>query len=132
MDKPDSLPPIGTSDLKTQYPAKNLRFYIGVASICFCCFIATVDTVILATALPSVTQALSATSIQAYWCGTGFLFAQTIVQPIYGTVQEIYGHKTCLIFALVVFLLASVLCATAQSIEWLVGARVVSLGWIWL
>ena len=108
-----------------QYPARDFRFYLAYVSVCACTFIATVDTVIVATALPAITRALHATSNEAYWCGTGFLFAQTVSQPLYGAFQEVIGHKRTMLFALGLFLFMSIFCATAKSVTWLVTSRVV-------
>ena len=116
----------GSKDTVNKYAPRNLRFYIAFISICTCTFISTVDTVIVATALPAITRALDATSNEAYWCGTGFLFAQTVSQPIYGAFQEIVGHKKTMLIALGLFWTMSILCATAQNITWLVASRVVS------
>ncbi|KAF2119538.1 major facilitator superfamily domain-containing protein [Lophiotrema nucula] len=108
-----------------QYPTRNFRFHLAFVSVCACTFIATVDTVIVATALPAITRALHATSNEAYWCGTGFLFAQTVSQPLYGAFQEVVGHKRTMMFALGLFLFMSIFCATAKNITWLVTSRVI-------
>lgn len=109
-----------------RYPVRDLRFHLAFVSVCACTFIATVDTVIVATALPAITGALHATSNEAYWCGTGFLFAQTVSQPLYGAFQEVVGHKRTMLFALGLFLFMSIFCATAKTVTWLVTSRVVS------
>jgi MFS family permease len=100
-------------------------FYITISCLCICVFIATVNTVIVASALPAIASALNATTTQAYWCGTVLVFAQCITQPIYGAFAEALGRKVCLVAALGIFALASLLGATARSIEWLIAARVV-------
>jgi MFS family permease len=89
-------------------------------------FIATIDTVIVAASLPAIAASLHATSNEAYWCGSGFLFAQTVAQPIYGGFTDIVSHKSSLMLGLGLFTLASVFCATAQNMAWLVTARTVS------
>jgi MFS family permease len=76
-------------------------------------------------ALPAIAQDFKATSNAAYWCGTGFLFAQAASQPVYGSISNAFGRKVCLLFALTLFIVASVFCATAQSITWLIVARLV-------
>ncbi|KAF2465362.1 MFS general substrate transporter [Lindgomyces ingoldianus] len=101
------------------YPPRNHSFHIAFPSICTCTFVATIDTVIVATALPAITTSLHAISHEAYWCGTGFLFAQTVSQPLYGAVQEVVGHKRTMLGALGVFWGMSVLCATARDVGWL-------------
>ncbi|KAL3427633.1 MFS multidrug transporter [Phlyctema vagabunda] len=111
---------------KTQHKVekKSRAFKLAFISLCACSFISTLDTVIIAAALPAIAKALDATSNQAYWNGTGFLFAQAAFQPVYGALSEIFGRKYCLLVALTIFTIASVLCAAAQDIFWLIGARV--------
>jgi MFS family permease len=84
------------------------------------------DTVIVATALPAIAHGLNAHSNEAYWLGSGFLFSQAVSQPLYGTLSGVFGRKACFLFAMVLFTIASLFCATAQSIKWLIIARVVS------
>ncbi|KAH8811664.1 drug resistance transporter [Xylogone sp. PMI_703] len=116
----------GQSREEQEAPTKKSRaFKLAFVSLCACNFISILDTVIIAAALPAIADALDATSNQAYWCGTGFLFAETIVQPVYGALSEVFGRKVCLLVALSIFTLGSLLCAVAQDISWLIGARVV-------
>ncbi|PQE21784.1 MFS multidrug transporter protein [Rutstroemia sp. NJR-2017a BBW] len=104
---------------------KETSFYPVLICLCICIFIATLDTVIVAASLPAIAKSLNATSSEAYWCRSGFLFAQTVAQPIYGGFAETLGHKRCLLLALGIFTVASLLCATAQNITWLIATRVV-------
>jgi MFS family permease len=106
---------------------KKTAFHPTFICLCICVFVSTLDTVIVAASLPAIASSLHATSNAAYWCGSGFLFAQTVAQPIYGGFAETFGHKSCLMAALGVFTTASLFCATAQNMKWLVAARVVSL-----
>jgi MFS family permease len=105
---------------------KSLSFMLAYGSVMASAFISTMDTVIVATALPAIAQGLNARSNEAYWLGSGFLFAQAVSQPLYGTLSGVFGRKACFLFAMIVFTIASLFCATAQSIEWLIVARVVS------
>lgn len=101
-------------------------FYLAIAAVCISFLMSSIDTVIVASALPRIAEALHASSIETYWCGTGFLYAQAVAQPIYGTFIGIVGAKYCIMAAMSVFLVASIFCAAAQSITWLITARVVS------
>jgi MFS family permease len=89
-------------------------------------FIATMDIVIVATALPAIAHGLNAQSNSAYWIGSAFLFAQAVSQPLYGTMSDLFGRKACYLFAMGVFTLASLFCALARGPGWLIAARVVS------
>lgn len=117
----------GTSDAThaSRYPKRDLRFHLAIASVSLVCLASTIDLVILASALPVVSRSMGATSTEAYWCGTGFLIAQALSQPIYCAFQNISGHKECMLAALGIFGVASILCATAENMVWLIAARVV-------
>ncbi|KFY79994.1 hypothetical protein V499_01100 [Pseudogymnoascus sp. VKM F-103] len=103
---------------------KTTRFYISIAAIVVALFLVTLDLVILPASLPAIAQDLKATSSQAYWCGTGYIIAQAASQPIFGTISVISGRKLMLQISLLIFMVASIMCARAQSIEWLIGTRV--------
>jgi MFS family permease len=89
-------------------------------------FISIMDTVIVATALPAIASDLNAPSNAAYWMGSGCLFAQAVSQPLYGTMSSVFGRKACFVFAMATFTLASLFCAVARGVGWLIVARVVS------
>lgn len=106
-------------------PAKAQSFYLAVASICLCVFIATVNTINFASALPAIAAALSASTSQAYWCSTALLFAQCVAQPVCGVFAEIFGRKPTLLASLSIFGIASVLAAPANNITWLITMRAI-------
>ncbi|KFX94247.1 hypothetical protein O988_06403 [Pseudogymnoascus sp. VKM F-3808] len=64
-------------------------------------------------------------SLEAFWVGTSYLLAQAVTIPIYGTISDIFGRKWVMITATSIFLFGSILCATAQNMDWLIAARVV-------
>ncbi|KAN0092489.1 MFS general substrate transporter [Hyaloscypha variabilis] len=107
-----------------QVPGKSLSFILAFTSLMATNFISIMDTVIVATALPAIAHGLNARSNEAYWAGSGFLFAQAVSQPLYGTLSTVFGRKDCLLFAMAIFTVASIFCATAQSMSWLITARV--------
>ncbi|KAK5996104.1 Efflux pump FUS6-like protein [Cladobotryum mycophilum] len=109
-----------------QEVSKRPKYYnIIIASLCSCVFIDTVNTINFAAALPAVATDLNATTTQAFWCGTVLLFAQCVAQPIYGALAESFGRKSCMLTALAIFTLGSLLAALAQTIEWLIAVRAV-------
>ena len=54
-----------------------------------------------------------------------FLAGFALAQIIYGPLSDRFGRKPVLLCGLVLFVLASIVCALAQSIEMLIGARFV-------
>lgn len=102
---------------------KNHR--VTFACLCVCIFVAIMDTVVVASALPAIASSLQATNQQANWCGSSYLVAQTTAPPILGSMAEIVGHKSCVLAALALFSLGSVLCTIAPNIAWMIGSRAV-------
>lgn len=64
--------------------------------------------------------------IEAYtWVSTSYLLTSTAATPLFGKFSDLYGRKQFTQFAIVIFLVGSVLCAVAQSMAMLVFARAV-------
>ncbi len=83
------------------------------------------DAVIVGSCLAAIAKDLKSTSSGSFWVGTAFLLGQTITIPIFGTTSEIFGRKWPILIALSIFAFGSILCATAKSTAWLIGARAV-------
>jgi MFS family permease len=108
-----ATPEVPVASVPPTKPPKSLTFKVSFACLSACNFLSALDAVIMASALPVISNALHATSSEAYWCGTGFLFAQAVSQPIYGAFSEVVGKKYALLFSLTLFTIASLFCAVA-------------------
>ncbi|MGH3581156.1 MAG: MDR family MFS transporter [Mycobacterium sp.] len=84
--------------------------------------LAALDQTIVATALPTVVADLGGAGHQA-WVVTSYLLASTIVTAVVGKLGDIFGRKTIFQVAVLLFLIGSVLCGLAQSMEMLVASR---------
>ncbi len=93
-------------------------------SICLPMFMAAVDATIVATALPAIAGTLGDVE-RISWVVVSYLMATTIAAPVYGRLGDALGRKRLLFLALAVFVAASVGCAVAPTLLWLVAARVV-------
>ncbi|KAJ8126598.1 hypothetical protein O1611_g7040 [Lasiodiplodia mahajangana] len=67
-------------------------------------------------------QALNSTS----WIATSYFLTLTTFQPLYGKLSDIFGRKTCLLFAYAVFGLGCLGCGLARDILELCIARAVA------
>ncbi|HEX6869855.1 MAG TPA: MDR family MFS transporter [Micromonosporaceae bacterium] len=87
-------------------------------------FLAALDQTVVATAMRTISDDLNGFSLQA-WATTAFLITSTISTPLYGKLSDIYGRKPFFLFAIVVFILGSVLCGLSQSMYQLAAFRAV-------
>src|SRR5919202_51178 len=81
------------------------------------------DTTIANVALPHMQASLSATQDTINWVLTSYIVASAIALPISGWLADRVGRKRLLLFSVVVFPFASVLCATATSLSEMVLFR---------
>ncbi|KAL9623221.1 MAG: hypothetical protein Q9160_002536 [Pyrenula sp. 1 TL-2023] len=113
-----------SSDLQEEKKPKSLQFKLTVFFLCSVTVVASMDAVIVGACLEAIAKDLKSSSIESFWVGTSFLLAQTVMIPIYGTTSEVFGRKWPILTAVSIFTFASILCATAKNITWLIGARV--------
>jgi len=81
------------------------------------------DTTIANVALPHMQASLSATQDTINWVLTSYIVASAIALPISGWLADRVGRKRLLLISVVVFTVASVLCATATSLPEMVMFR---------
>src|SRR3546814_5804575 len=78
---------------------------------------------IVSTALPAIAGTLGSV-VRISWVVVAYLVAATIAAPIHGRLGDFFGRRPLLILALVLFMVASVLCALSSSVEMLTVMRV--------
>lgn len=98
-----------------------LRILSGVL---LCMLMAALDQTVLATALPAIAADFHAVSYLS-WCITAYLLASTVATLVLGKLSDLWGRRVMLELSIGVFLFASVACALAPSMGWLIAARVV-------
>jgi EmrB/QacA subfamily drug resistance transporter len=84
--------------------------------------LASLDQTIVATALPTIAGEFGGLA-HISWVVSAYLLAQTAVTPLYGKLGDLYGRKIVLQTAVVLFLIGSALCGTAQSMTELIAFR---------
>jgi EmrB/QacA subfamily drug resistance transporter len=87
-------------------------------------FLAALDQTIVATALPRVVSDLGGIA-QYSWVFTAYMLGSTVTVPLYGKLGDVHGRKPLFIIAILVFLVGSALCGTAQNMWELVIFRAV-------
>ncbi|MGH3662953.1 MAG: MDR family MFS transporter [Micromonosporaceae bacterium] len=86
--------------------------------------LAALDQTIVGTALPTIVGKLG--GLEHYsWVVTSYLLASTASMPLYGKISDLYGRRPLLRFAIVTFLVGSLLAGMSQDMWQLIGARAV-------
>ncbi|MBL8910837.1 MAG: MFS transporter [Archangium sp.] len=86
-------------------------------------FLAALDQNVVGTAGPEIQKSLHIDASLYTWITTSYLVSSTVLVPVYGKLSDLYGRKPIIVFGVVVFLAASVLCALSQTTWQLIGAR---------
>ncbi|KAF4495623.1 multidrug transporter [Fusarium agapanthi] len=109
-----------------ELPASSSRvwpFYGAFGTLCLVTFIIALDSTIICVALPTIAEDIGATAIEAFWCGTSFLLASTVVQPPVASLSHIFGRRSALLASLTAFASGSIMAALAENIAVLLGGR---------
>src|ERR1700712_5308840 len=102
-------------------PVTRAQFFKVFPSICLPMFLAAVDQTIVATALPNIAGSLGDVE-RISWVVVAYLMATTIAAPVYGRLGDALGRKRLLFMALGLFIGASLACALAPTMLWLIVA----------
>jgi DHA2 family multidrug resistance protein len=81
------------------------------------------DTTIANVALPYIQGSVSASADQINWVLTSYIVAAAIMTPPSGWLSGRYGRKRVLLVSVAGFVVASILCGLAQSLNQIVGFR---------
>ena len=98
------------------------RIHLVMVAVVSGMYLAAVDGTIVLTALPTIVGDLGSLS-QAPWIVVGYLMTQTIATPIIGKLSDIFGRRRTYQASIALFVLASLLAATSQSLAQLVAFR---------
>ncbi len=104
--------------------AKETNRPLVLASVMLAMFMAAVEATIVATAMPSIVGDLGGFSLFS-WVFSVFLLMQAVTIPIYGKLADLYGRKPVFVFGTAVFLLGSLLCGFARTMQMLIFFRLV-------
>src|SRR3569623_1277466 len=95
---------------------------LAMLGISFVTMLVALDQTVVSTALPTMVAELKGFDLYA-WVATSYLLTSVITVPVFGRLGDYYGRKPFVVTAIIVFIGASVLCAMAGSMLFLVIAR---------
>jgi EmrB/QacA subfamily drug resistance transporter len=99
--------------------------WFAVAAVCFGAFMGQLDASIVTIAYPDLSRDLSAPLGAVEWVSLAYLLTLAMLLLPAGRWSDAHGRKRLYLWGFVVFTLASLACALAPTLGWLVAARVV-------
>jgi len=86
-------------------------------------FVAMISGTVVSTALPNILGALNGSQAQYTWVVTATLLTATAATPIWGKLADLFNKKVLVQFAIVIFVIGSLLAGLAQNAGQLIAAR---------
>ncbi|KAL0568050.1 hypothetical protein V5O48_013935, partial [Marasmius crinis-equi] len=102
---------------------KSLLWILAPMSIGI--FLSTMDQTIIVASYASIGSEIKQLQ-KTSWITTGYRLTMTTFQPLYGKLSDIFGRKTCLIFAYCVFGIVCLLCGLSKTMDQLIPSRALS------
>lgn len=100
------------------------RTIITTIGIMLGLFMASMESTVIATAMPTIVSQLGGLAIYS-WVFSIYMLTSTTTVPIYGKLSDIFGRRPVFTAAMIIFLIGSVLCGTAQTMGQLIFYRAI-------
>ncbi len=110
--------------MSTQTDAEHRRSMLAFGGLLVAMFIGALDQTIMATALPTIAGQLGGLS-ELSWVVTVYVLGAAASTPLWGKASDMYGRKSLISAAIVMFMAFSALSGAAQSIGELIAFRAV-------
>jgi EmrB/QacA subfamily drug resistance transporter len=96
--------------------------FFGLAGLTLLMF--SIDSTIVAVALPTFIEDLQTTLVWAGWTLTAYALTQTVMMPLVGKLAEQFGQMRVFLVCVFLFTLGSLLCGLAPNVYVLIACRV--------
>jgi EmrB/QacA subfamily drug resistance transporter len=119
---PVTSPGPSPSGSATELPTR--RIWAIFSGLMLGMLLASLDQTIVSTALPTIVRDLGGAA-HLSWVVTAYMLASTVTTPMWGKLGDLVGRKILFLLAIVIFLIGSVLCGTAQDMLQLIIYRAI-------
>jgi len=100
------------------------RSILIFAIVSLALLMSSIDSTIVAVALPNMMKGLNTNLIWISWVITGYSLTQTVMMPMAGKLSDDFGRKRLFLGCVVLFTASSLLCAIAPTVQLLILFRV--------
>jgi MFS family permease len=133
-DTPPSVTHQATTKTRTAEPvleAFNVRspaFWLVIVSVYLAFFLIALDRMIIATAVPAITNTFNSIS-DIGWYGSAYMLTCAIFNPLFGSIYRFYPVKWVFMASVVLFEAGSALCGAAPtSVAFIMGRAIAGMG----
>jgi MFS family permease len=110
------------------YDLRSPSFWLVIISVYFAFFLIALDRMIIATAVPAITNTFDSIS-DIGWYGSAYMLTCAIFNPLFGSIYRFYPIKGVFIASVVLFEAGSALCGVAPTSEaFIVGRALAGIG----
>lgn len=103
-------------------PKKLSSYFIYVIPMAIGIFLTALDGTIVVSSYAAIGSDLKELQ-KTSWIATSYLLTLTSFQPLYGKLSDIFGRKSCLLFAYAIFAIGCMLCGGARNMNELIASR---------
>ena len=115
-------------DAEKNYQPTSPRFWCIMAGMYISIFLVALDRMIIATAIPSITNEFH--SIEDIgWYGSSYMLTCAMFNPLFGRIYKLYSTKWVFLISIIIFEVGSALCGAAPSSDsFIVGRSIAGVG----
>lgn len=110
------------ADKSSKKGVRETKRPLVLATVMLAMFMGAIEATIVSTAMPAIVGDLGGFTLYS-WVFSAYLLMNAVTVLIYGKLSDLFGRKPILTFGIVVFLIGSLLCGFASSMEWLIVSR---------
>jgi EmrB/QacA subfamily drug resistance transporter len=107
-------------------PMTHKEILEALSGLLIAMFVAILSSTVVTNALPTIVHDLHGSQTGYTWVLVATMLAMTATTPIWGKLADQFSKKLLMQIALVVYVSGSALAGLAQSMSWLIGARVIT------
>ena len=98
--------------------------WLAVAAGTLGSFMATLDISIVNAALPTIQGEIGASGTEGTWISTAYLVSEIVIIPLSGWLERVFGLRTFLLIAAILFTGFSVMCGLSTNLDMMIVSRV--------
>jgi EmrB/QacA subfamily drug resistance transporter len=103
---------------------KQTKRPLVLAAVMLAMFMGAIEATIISTAMPAIVADLGGFKLFS-WVFSAYLLMNSVTVLIYGKLSDLFGRKPILTFGIIVFLIGSILCGFAASMQTLIIFRLI-------